>query len=220
MLKRLWPVVLAAVLFGSTACAAESRTEAKPEGATGTGERMKPLVEQFKDAQARAKSDFEREALGRAVSTGKIDPADYEEAFNRYRRCAEDAGLAETYTKLPNGIYRVTPPADLGDGDAVDRYANTMKDCAGNAGLISLESLYRTQVDNPGLLANPKLLVIRCLIKAGLVPPDYTEDKLTTFITGDLEGVRDFDLMDAEAQRCLTAGGIAIQITDEQKGGS
>jgi hypothetical protein len=219
MLKRLWPVVLAAVLFGSSACAVESRTEAKPEGATGTGERMKPLVEQFKDAQARAKSDFEREALGRAVSSGKIDPVDYEEAFNRYRRCAEDAGLAETYTKLPNGVYRVNPPANM-EPDAVDSYAKTMNDCASNAGLISLESLYRTQVDNPGLLANPKLLVVRCLVKAGLVQPDYTEEKLTTFIKGDLSQAGDFDPMNAEAQRCLVAGGIAIQVTDEQKGGS
>jgi hypothetical protein len=217
MLRRLWPVVLAAVLFGSAACAVESSTEALPE--TGaTGERMKPLVEQFKEAQTRAKSDFEREALGRAAATGKIDPADYEEAFNRYRRCAQDAGLTETYTKLPNGIYRVTPPQNLAP-DAVDSYAKTMTDCASDAGLISLESLYRTQVDNPDLLANPKLIVVRCLVKAGLVPADYTEAKLTTFITGDLEGEGDFDPMSAEAQRCLTAGGIALQIDKTPKGG-
>jgi hypothetical protein len=219
MLRRLWPLLLAAVLVGSSACAAESNTDTLPDTGTSTGEKMKPLVEQFKDAQARAKSDFEREALGRAVATGKINPADYEEAFNRYRRCAQDAGLTETYTKLPNGIYRVTPPADL-TPDAADTYANTMKDCAANAGLINLESLYRTQVDNPDLLANPKLLVVRCLVKAGLVPADYTEEKLTTFITGDLDGAGDFDPMSAEAQRCLTAGGIAIQITDDGKGGN
>ncbi|HET9517046.1 MAG TPA: hypothetical protein VFO77_04905 [Actinoplanes sp.] len=217
MLRRLWPGLLAAALFATGACAAESSTEALPN--TEGGERMKPLVEQFKQAQSRAKSDFEREALGRAISTGKIDPADYEEAFNRYRRCAQDAGQNETYTKLPNGIYRVTPPGDMAP-DAVDAYAETMKECASNAGLVSLEALYRTQVDNPDLLANPKLIVVRCLVKAGLVPADYTEAKLTTFITGDQEGPGDFDPMSAQAQRCLTAGGIAMRIDATPKGGS
>jgi hypothetical protein len=181
---------------------------------------MKPLVEQFKDARARAKSDFERAALDRAIKTGKIDQADYEEAFSRYRQCAQDAGLKETYTKLPNGIYRVTPPSDIGtSAKDVDAYANTMRNCAANAGLMSLEALYRTQVDNPDLLADPKLVVVRCLIKVGLVPADYTPEKLTAFLKSDLSKKTDFDPMNAEAQKCLTAGGIAVSVGQEQKGG-
>ncbi|WP_322759661.1 hypothetical protein [Frankia sp. Cr2] len=212
-------MMLAAVLFGVSACAIESKTEAMPK--QGTGERMKPLVDQFKDARARAKSDFERAALDRAIETGKIDPADYEQAFSRYRQCAQDAGLKETYTKLSNGIYRVTPPSDIGSAAKdVDAYANVMKDCAAKAGLISLEALYRTQVDNPDLLADPKLVVVRCLIKAGLVPADYSTQKLTTFLNSDMEQNTDFDPMNAEAQKCLTAGGIAISIDRGQKGGS
>lgn len=213
-LRKVWLVVLAAVLLGVSACTTESKTDAKPQ--QGTGERMKPLVDQFKDARARAKSDFERAALDRAIKTGKIDLADYEQAFSRYRQCAQDAGLKETYTKLPNGIYRVTPPSDIKD---VDSYANVMRDCAANAGLISLEALYRTQVDNPDLLADPNLLVVRCLIKAGLVPTDYTVEKLTTFLRSDMAKNTDFDPMNPEAQKCLTAGGIAIKIGQGQKGG-
>jgi hypothetical protein len=205
-MKR-WLMVLAVALLGATACAEESSTEALPQ--QGAGERMKPLVEQFKDARERAKSDFEREALDRAVKTGKIDPADYEEAFSRYRRCAEDANLGETYTKLPNGIYRVNPPSGIKD---VEAHNNTMRDCAVNAGLASLEALFRTQVDNPDLLADPRLVTVRCLIKAGLVPADYTPEKLTTFLKGDLDKKTDFDPSTAEAQRCLTAGGMAVQV--------
>ncbi len=217
-LAKVWPVVLATVVLGVTACAVESESNASPQRATG--ERMKPLVEQFKDARTRAKSDFERAALDRAVKTGKIDPADYEEAFSRYRQCAQDAGLKETYTKLPNGIYRVTPPSDIGTAAKdIDAYAKVMRDCAANAGLISLEALYRTQIDNPDLLADPRLVVVRCLIKAGLVPADYTVEKLTIFLKGDLAKKTDFDPMSAEAQKCLTAGGIAIAIDTGQKGG-
>jgi hypothetical protein len=211
-------VLLAAVLLGVSACATESTTNASPQ--QGTGARMKPLVEQFKDARARAKSDFERAALDRAIKTGKIDQADYEEAFSRYRQCAQDAGLKETYTKLPNGIYRVTPPSDIGtSAKDVDAYANTMRNCAANAGLMSLEALYRTQVDNPDLLADPKLVVVRCLIKVGLVPADYTPEKLTAFLKSDLSKKTDFDPMNAEAQKCLAAGGIAVSVGQEQKGG-
>lgn len=213
-LTKVWLVVLAAALFGVSACATESETDALPQ--TGTGERMKPLVEQFKDARARAKSDFERAALDRAIETGKIDPADYEQAFSRYRQCAQDAELNETYTKLPNGIYRVTPPSDIED---IDAYGKIMVECASNAGLVSLEALYRTQIDNPDLLADPKLVTVRCLIKAGLVPTDYTVEKLTTFLKADAEKMTDFDPMTTEAQGCLTAGGIALSIDPKQKGG-
>lgn len=216
-------LVLAAVfsvfaVLSVTACSVESKSEARPQG--DQGERMKPLVEQFKDARARAKSEFEQAALDRAIQTGKIQLADYEQAFSRYRQCAEDAGLKETYTKLPNGIYRVTPPANIGsEPEDVDAYASTVRDCAANAGLMSLEALYRTQVDNPDLLADPRLVVVRCLIKAGLVPSDYSVEQLTTFLKGDLEKKTDFDPMNAEAQRCLTAGGIAVAIDPQQKGG-
>jgi hypothetical protein len=203
-----------ALVLATAACGAESTTEQPPPG--GAGERMKPLVEQFKEARDRAASDFERDALDRAVQTGKIDAADYEEAFSRYRQCAQDAGLRETYTKLPNGIYRVNPSADL---DNVDAYAKTMRDCASKAGLISLEALLRTQVDNPDLLADPRLIVVRCLVKAGLVAADYTPEKLMAFLKGDVQKRTDFDPMHPDAQKCLTAGGMAVQLGD-QNGGS
>jgi len=215
-LPKVGLALVAVLLFGVAACGTDSLTEAGPQGSSG--ERMKPLVDQFKQARAGARSDFERAALDRAISTGRIDPADYEEAFSRYRRCAQDAGLGETYTKLPNGIYRVNPPQNL-DPSAVDSYANSMRDCAFNAGLASLEALFRTQVDNPELLADPKLVVVRCLVKAGLVPADYTVEKLSAFLKSDMSAKTDFDPMTPEAQNCLTAGGIAVKVDPQQKGG-
>jgi hypothetical protein len=210
-----WFAAVLALLI-TAGCDVTSTTEGAPPQGGAAGEKMKPLVEQFKEARDRATSDFERQALDRAVKSGKIDAADYEEAFSRYRQCARDAGQQETYTKLANGIYRVNPPANL--GDKVDAYAATMRDCAGKAGLMSLEALLRTQVDNPELLADPRLITVRCLVKAGLVPADYTVDKLVAFLRSDLDQKTDFDPMTAEAQSCLTAGGIAVQL--DPKGGN
>lgn len=222
-LPKVWPVVLAAALFGLSACGQTGQTTNNPGPPPpgGSGERMKPLVEQFKDARGRAQSDFEREVLDRAIKTGKIEPADYEQAFSRYRQCAQDAGLKEKYTKQPNGIYKVDPPADLGANEKdVNGYMDVMADCAGKAGLIRIEALYRTQVDNPDLIADRRVLVVQCLVKAGLVAADYTPDKLTTFLRSDMKKNPDFDPMHAEAQKCLTAGGMAVQVDPSQKGGS
>lgn len=210
----MWVAAAAVTLALAGGCGVDSTTEAMPR--QGSGEQMKPLVDQFRDARARAASDFEKAALDRAIETGRIDPADYEEAFSRYRRCAEDAGLAGTYTKQSNGIYMITPPADLGDG--IDAYAATMQDCAAKAGLMSLEALLRTQVDNPDLLSDPRLVAVRCLIKAGLVPAAYTPDDLMTYLKSDMDSPGDFDPMNPEAQKCLTAGGIAVQVADPKNG--
>lgn len=215
---RVWPVVALVALFGFSACT--TGTDEGPVRQAQPGERMRPLVEQFKEARGRAKSDFERAALDRAVRDGKIDPADYEEAFSRYRRCAQDAGIKETYKKQPNGIYQVTPVDVAADKKSVDEYMNTTGDCADNAGLIRLEALFRTQVDNPDLLADPREVAVRCLVKAGLVPADYTAEKLMTYLKGDLAKVTDFDPMAPEAQKCLTAGGMAVEQGKNQQGGS
>lgn len=180
-----------------------------------SGSRLQPLVDQFKQARARATSDFEKAALDRAITTGRIEAADYEEAFSRYRQCAQDSGVTETYTKQANGFYKIDPPADLAD---IDKYLADTGTCAANAGLMSIEALYRTQIDNPELLADPRELIVRCLVKAGLVGADYTPEKLMAFVQGGLT-TGDFDARDPEAGKCLTAGGMAINVGG-QKGGA
>ncbi|MEU7904885.1 hypothetical protein [Actinoplanes sp. NPDC049118] len=221
------------VLFGVTACGADAPENGagtgarqEPEGQAQTtigqkgappqgGERLKPLLDQFKEARARASSDFERDTLDRAISTGKITAADYEEAFGRYRQCAQDSGITEKYTKEASGFYRIDPPADIAD---IDKYMNDTGICAKNAGLMSIEALYRTQVDNPELLADAREIVVRCLRKAGLVGADYTPEKLMAFVQGGLKS-GDFDARSPEAQKCFTAGGMTVNVAGP-KGGS
>ncbi|MDI6099431.1 hypothetical protein QLQ12_12585 [Actinoplanes sp. NEAU-A12] len=221
-------------LFGVTACGAEKANNEtapgnrqQPDGQSQTqvgqkgeppqsGERLKPLIDQFKEARSRASSDFEKATLDRAIANGKITATDYEEAFSRYRQCAKDSGVTETYTKEANGFYRIDPPAGLAD---IDKYLNDTGICAKNAGLMSIEALYRTQVDNPGLLADPRELVVRCLVKAGLVGADYTPEQLMAFIQGGFKN-NDFDARDPEAQKCFTAGGMAVNVAAEPKGGA
>ncbi|MEU5257353.1 hypothetical protein [Amycolatopsis sp. NPDC021455] len=207
---KFWAAAAAVTLATVAGCSAGA--EHKPAQARRPGEKMLPLVEQFKEARGRAKSDFERAALDKAIEAGKIDPADYEEAFNRYRRCAQDAGVKEGYQKQPNGIYKVLPTDIPADQKSVDAYLKTTTDCADNAGLIRIEALFRTQVDNPDLLADPREVAVRCLVKAGLVPADYTVEKLMTYLRGDMTKVTDFDPANPEAKKCLNAGGLAVEV--------
>jgi hypothetical protein len=191
-------------------------TEASPRA---SGEKMPPLVDQFKSARERATSDWEREVWDRSIKSGKVDPADYEEAFSRYRRCAEDTGYRETYTKQSNGLYKIMPPAELaGDQKTFDIYAAATEKCADSSGLMRIEALYGEQINNPDLLANPKLLVVQCLKKAGLVPADYTPEKLDAFIKNRFAGP-DFDPMNEEAQKCFAAGGMAVNVPPGQSPG-
>jgi hypothetical protein len=213
-LSRIWPLAVAAVLLGACGNAVNDPGRPAP-----SGERMKPLVEQFKEARTRATSDFERQTLDKAIKTGKLTPGDYEEASGRYRQCVVDAGITETYTKLSNGIYRANPSAGQSDPKG---YFDTTGECALQTGLARIEALYRTQVDNPDLLADPRLVILRCLLKAGLVPADYTTGKLTEFLgTKDMSAAipANFDPMTPEAQKCLTAGGVAINLAPGSKGG-
>lgn len=177
------------------------------------GERIS-LVEEFKKARKQARTDFERGVWDRAISTGRISQADYEESFSRYRRCAQDAGYRETYTKQANGTYRITPPS-LTEDRALDQYLKTTNDCANDAGLPRIEALLRTQVDNPDRLADPREVVVRCLLKEGLVGGDYTAEQLGEAAENGFRKVP-FDLADPRAEQCLSSGGYTVEVQGPQ----
>ncbi|GIJ48443.1 hypothetical protein Val02_53290 [Virgisporangium aliadipatigenens] len=208
-LRRTAGLILALVSMTVLATAVTG-CGAEPTPKSQTGERLPPLADQFKRARGQAKSDFERDVWDRAIKTGKIDPADYEETHSRYRRCAEDAGYRETYTRTPAGLYRVDPPVGLDeDKTAFDTYMKATEDCADSSGLMRVEALYNTQISNPDLLADPKALVVQCLKKAGLVQADYTPEKFDAFMKSNFT-TGDFDPMHEEAQKCFAGSGMAI----------
>jgi hypothetical protein len=150
-------------------------------------------------------SDFERDVFTRAVLAGRIDPADYEEAHLREARCMKDAGYELTYTKRSSGIYSLDTVSGL---PSVENYLDQSLICSDGI-LARIEALFNLQQNNPDLLADNREVVVRCLIKAGLVPSSYwVEDFQRDFIEWDADSDGPpFELMDPVANDCLAGGG-------------
>lgn len=153
-------------------------------------------------------SDFEREVLERAAEEGAISQADYDESFNRYQRCISDLGYEETWEKLPNGLYQVTPPP-LESQEEVDRYAEQATECADGT-VMTIEALFNQQQTNPELLADPRAVAVQCLLEGGFVSAEYTVDDFEA----DMEnpGNASFDVSDDTANACLSSAGYSVAV--------
>ncbi len=152
-------------------------------------------------------SEFEREVFERAVKTGSISQADYDEAFNRYEQCVSDLGYKDTWEKLPNGLYRITPPP-LANQAAVDKYREQTEECADGT-TMRIEGIFTQQQSNPNLNADPRAVAIQCLLKGGHTDASYTADD---FERDSETGFQDapFDVSDSDVQTCLYSAGYAI----------
>jgi len=204
-------VVLAGALATAltvTGCERSSSTAAPTPSA---GAKFAPsLVAMMKQAATRKNlSAFERQVLDRSIRSGTIADADYEEAHSRYARCVKDAGYTEKYKKLPNGVYQVqfVPPRDSDNA-----YAKAWFDASGNCAhgtLAMVESLFTLQQGNPDLLANPREVVVRCLVQEGLAPAGYT---VATFDKDNDDSFKNapYKVTDIKAQTCFSNAGMAV----------
>jgi hypothetical protein len=154
-------------------------------------------------------TDFEREVLQRASETGKISEPDYDEAFNRYEQCVSDLGYTDTWEKMPNGIYQITPPL-LESQAASEIYFDQANECATGTTMV-IEALYTLQQANPNLLADSRLVAIQCLVSSGFVDPSYTVDDFDRDFNSQFQ-TAPYDVMDPEANLCLFGAGYAIGI--------
>ncbi|MDR1078342.1 MAG: hypothetical protein LBL55_06745 [Propionibacteriaceae bacterium] len=150
-------------------------------------------------------SDFERDVFTRAAATGRIDPADYEEAHLRESRCMKDAGYELTYTKRNNGLYLLDSVIGLPSVEAFDEQSSICSDGI----LAHVEAYFSLQQNNPDLLADNREVVVRCLVKAGLVPSSYgVEDFQRDFVEWDDDSdIIPFDPLDLITNDCLLSGG-------------
>ncbi|MBB6170037.1 hypothetical protein HNR23_000097 [Nocardiopsis mwathae] len=160
--------------------------------------------------RAEATSDFEREVFDRAVENGEIAPEDYEEAFNRYMKCAEGAGLDETYTKLPSGIYKLVK-WDAGGSDdqqANEEHFEKSAECADGT-IVRIEAMYLQQVGGTDAHDDPREAAVHCLIEAGVAPADYSVDEFDEDLENGFEG-SDFDVTDPATQDCMHTAGYSL----------
>ncbi|MFJ4037231.1 hypothetical protein ACIPVB_04030 [Microbacterium sp. NPDC090007] len=158
-------------------------------------------------------SDWDRKVLEKAVNTGAISQADYDEGVDNFDACMASAGLHWVRTTLLNGVVDFQPPPGDSSSNDPEGTATAQWNCYQSTYLHTQE-LFRLQQANPDLLANFSLAAVNCLRKAGMVGDDFTADDFDKAF-----GPRDtpatdwpFDVMDLRAQTCLSSLGYTIVI--------
>ena len=188
-------------------------------------ERIESLESIFKsEASRKDLDDFERDVLNRAVKTGRIDPADYEAAHDKYLECMANAGYDEHDTKMPDGLYKSSETMDP-NIDSKQWFKQSVTCSDHTTGII--EGLFRDQQDNPERYKDPGILAAQCLMDAGIVDKTYTAAKfnesaqiLQAHNDNDqrtLQEIFGFPVagkQGSQARYCLSLGGAGMAIDD------
>ena len=188
-------------------------------------ERIESLESIFKsEASRKDLDDFERDVLNRAVKTGRIDPADYEAAHDKYLECMANAGYDEHDTKMPDGLYKSSETMDP-NIDSKQWFKQSVTCSDHTTGII--EGLFRDQQDNPERYKDPGILAAQCLMDAGIVDKTYTAAKfnesaqiLQAHNDNDqrtLQEIFGFSVagkQGSQARYCLSLGGAGMAIDD------
>ena len=188
-------------------------------------ERIESLESIFKsEASRKDLDDFERDMLNRAVKTGRIDPADYEAAHDKYLECMANAGYDEHDTKMPDGLYKSSETMDP-NIDSKQWFKQSVTCSDHTTGII--EGLFRDQQDNPERYKDPGILAAQCLMDAGIVDKTYTAAKfnesaqiLQAHNDNDqrtLQEIFGFPVagkQGSQARYCLSLGGAGMAVDD------
>ena len=188
-------------------------------------ERIESLESIFKSETSRKDlDDFERDVLNRAVKTGRIDPADYEAAHDKYLECMANAGYDEHDTKMPDGLYKSSETMDP-NIDSKQWFKQSVTCSDHTTGII--EGLFRDQQDNPERYKDPGILAAQCLMDAGIVDKTYTAAKFNESAQivqahndndqRTLQEIFGFSVagkQGSQARYCLSLGGAGMAIDD------
>jgi hypothetical protein len=187
-------------------------------GDQGSSER-RHIAENFSELVSTALLDpnlqeFDREVLERAENTGRIEQADYDEAYSRFARCMETSGKPVALTKLNNGLYQVenTP---LSEAETIESAMSIVNKCSEGT-TNRLGELYSIQQGNPELLSNPYEIAYKCLESKGVIDSHLPlEDFQKTLSSAGNEGstLEDrlpFDPYSDEAQACFVGANMTF----------
>lgn len=177
-----------------------------------TGERLAgsltELFQQTLDMDTGEVSPIEREAIERAIATGRIDTLDYEAAHVRYAQCMIGNGFEPQFRKTPEGYYINLGLDNNGRDDDMATHWECMKDNA------ILDQLFRFQQGNPELFADQRLVAIQCLRGVGLIDARYTVDDFERDINYVGDSTFPFSEYDEVANNCLFYAGYAFYQID------
>lgn len=170
MLNRGAAVLAALCLLTLTSCTAGQPEQGPP----------RKLAESFSELLDQRLSlprinDFEREVYERAKKTGRIEQADYDEAYSRFASCMSEGGKPIKLRKLKSGLYRITN-APLDPGETTE-HAMTIVSACQDVTTGFIPELFQIQQVNPQLIGDGFEVTYRCLERAGLVPDGYSLDQ-------------------------------------------
>ena len=208
------------MLLGLTACGSPPVTTLTPVTPVTSADRYADsLVDFFKQELALPNlSEFEQAVFTRAVQTGKISQANYEEAQRQFNQCLEDVGWNVTWMKGADGVYVFadsTPEID--SQAAVDQWIADSDRC-GTGSLNEIGASYCIQQDNPWLYKDEYLAVIACWDRAGKTIPGYGPADLKREMDATLaQGYYvpsdySFDTSDQVVMACLRGNGFGFSV--------
>jgi hypothetical protein len=189
----LWLGMLAACSSGPNS------TESDSSGESRLASSLSDLFRQSLSIEGLDTPTEAREAINRAIVSGKIDALDYEAEHDRYSQCMTDNGYPPSFRKTDVGIYVELPYVDVDDQNRLDEAHST---CTSQETILS--QLYRIQQANPDLLSDSRQVVVNCLRNGGWVDDDYTAEQF-----GDNEAMNSFpfDVYDSGINDCLSSSG-------------
>lgn len=160
-LRRSAALLTVAFMMALVGCSATPTSSVEEPSNRGS------LPELLQSSLSEASSGFEKDVLERAIKTGEIAAADYEEAVSKYLTCVTGDGVDLDAVMQPNGIYK-WKPNNVSD---LDSYGEITNRCADGT-VMRIEGLYKLQVVNPGMLPNNEA-VVKCLSDNGVAPNGY-----------------------------------------------
>ncbi len=181
-----------------------------PQGTAVLAPSLKELAAQW--AHDDTLSDWDRAVVEKAIQTGTVSQADYDEGADNFEACLKQNGLHWVRTRLLNGVVEFQPPQGAREeDDSIDLAA--VQDACYVSTWQTTQELFRMQQANPGLLTDVSIAAVDCLKDTGIVGEDFTTDdfdKLTG--PGDPSAEWPFDVEDPRAQTCLYSLGYAISV--------
>ncbi|MFJ4027185.1 hypothetical protein ACIPWF_08165 [Paenarthrobacter sp. NPDC089989] len=158
--------------------------------------------------------EFDRDVLERAKVSGRIEQADYDEAYSRFERCMAASGKPVKLTKLSNGLYKIENQP-LSDGESIESAMSIVVKC--QEGTINeIGELFGIQQGNPDLLADADEVAYNCLAAKGIVNSNFSKDDLKKAFNDPGNGKRGlkdrlpFDPYSDEAQACFVGANMAV----------
>lgn len=189
-------------------------TSAPPPDTGRLAPSFRALAQQYLDQSEDELSEWDRAVVEKAVKTGRISQADYDEGADNFEACMIAGGERWTRTRHLNGVVEFQPPQVFTTAEEDDNQVRVQGECY-TSGYAATQELFAIQQVNPELLSNFSLVALNCLKKAGMLAEGFPLDEYERVMgPHDFPVEYPFDVMDPRSQTCLWSTGSAISVSE------